>query len=78
MEKQWNTPPAMQIDSKKKYTVSMNTSKGIMKNKKGLTRSLRAIAKQSLKLRLLRRFTPRNDISIVKDNGKRKKSLPGV
>ncbi len=30
MEKQWNTPPAMQIDSKKKYTVLMNTSKGII------------------------------------------------
>jgi peptidyl-prolyl cis-trans isomerase B (cyclophilin B) len=28
MEKQWNTPPAMQIDPKKKYTVSMNTNKG--------------------------------------------------
>lgn len=28
--KQWNKPPEMQIDAKKKYTVSMNTSKGII------------------------------------------------
>ncbi|MCL6097686.1 MAG: peptidylprolyl isomerase [Bacteroidetes bacterium] len=28
--KQWNKPPEMQIDPKKKYTVSMNTSKGII------------------------------------------------
>jgi peptidyl-prolyl cis-trans isomerase B (cyclophilin B) len=28
--KQWNTPPTMQIDPKKKYSVSMNTSKGII------------------------------------------------
>lgn len=28
--KQWNKPPEMQIDTKRKYTVSMNTSKGIM------------------------------------------------
>lgn len=30
MGKQWNTPPEMQIDPKKKYSVSMNTSKGII------------------------------------------------
>jgi len=29
-QKQWNTPPAMQIDINKNYTVSMNTSKGII------------------------------------------------
>jgi peptidyl-prolyl cis-trans isomerase B (cyclophilin B) len=28
--KQWNKPPEMVIDSKKKYTISMNTSKGII------------------------------------------------
>ncbi len=28
--KQWNTPPEMQIDAAKNYTVSMNTSKGII------------------------------------------------
>lgn len=28
--KQWNTPPTMQIDPKKKYSVSMNTTKGII------------------------------------------------
>ena len=28
--KQWNKPPEMKIDAKKKYTVSMNTSKGII------------------------------------------------
>lgn len=28
--KQWNTPPTMQIDPKKKYSVSMNTNKGII------------------------------------------------
>jgi len=28
--KQWKNPPAMAIDVKKKYTVSMNTSKGII------------------------------------------------
>lgn len=30
MGKQWSTPPEMQIDPKKKYSVSMNTSKGII------------------------------------------------
>lgn len=30
MAKEWQTPPAMQIDSKKKYTVSMNTNKGLI------------------------------------------------
>ncbi len=29
-QKQWNTPPAMQIDINKNYTVSINTSKGII------------------------------------------------
>jgi peptidyl-prolyl cis-trans isomerase B (cyclophilin B) len=28
--KQWNKPPEMVIDTKKKYTISMNTSKGII------------------------------------------------
>ena len=28
--KQWNKPPELLIDTKKKYTVSMNTSKGII------------------------------------------------
>ena len=30
MAKQWSTPPAMQIDSKKKYKASMETDKGTM------------------------------------------------
>ncbi len=30
MGKQWNTPPEMQIDPKKKYTILMNTNKGII------------------------------------------------
>jgi peptidyl-prolyl cis-trans isomerase B (cyclophilin B) len=30
MGKQWNSPPEMQIDAKKKYSVAMNTSKGII------------------------------------------------
>jgi len=30
MAKQWSTPPAMQIDPKKKYTASMETDKGTM------------------------------------------------
>ena len=30
MAKQWNTPPAMQIDPKKKYTARMETDKGTM------------------------------------------------
>jgi cyclophilin family peptidyl-prolyl cis-trans isomerase len=30
MAKQWNTPPAMQIDPKKKYTACMETDKGTM------------------------------------------------
>ena len=29
-DKQWNKPPDMQIDTKKNYVVSMNTSKGII------------------------------------------------
>jgi peptidyl-prolyl cis-trans isomerase B (cyclophilin B) len=28
--KQWNKPPEMKIDPKKKYTVSINTSRGLM------------------------------------------------
>ncbi|MEN8172411.1 MAG: peptidylprolyl isomerase [Chloroflexota bacterium] len=28
MSKQWKTPPAMQIDPEKKYTIAMETSKG--------------------------------------------------
>lgn len=30
MSKQWSTPPAMQIDSKKKYKARMETSNGVM------------------------------------------------
>ena len=30
MAKQWNTPPAMQIDPKKKYKANMETDKGTM------------------------------------------------
>ena len=30
MPKQWKTPPAMQIDSKKKYKARMETDKGTM------------------------------------------------
>ena len=30
MSKQWSTPPAMQIDSKKKYKAQMETSNGVM------------------------------------------------
>ena len=30
MAKQWNTPPAMQIDPKKKYKARMETDKGTM------------------------------------------------
>ncbi len=30
MGKQWNSPPEMQLDPKKKYSVSMNTNKGII------------------------------------------------
>jgi len=30
MPKQWNTPPSMQIDSKKKYKAHMETDKGTM------------------------------------------------
>src|SRR5258706_3425236 len=30
MAKQWNTPPAMQIDPKKKYQPRMETDKGMM------------------------------------------------
>ncbi len=30
MAKQWNTPPAMEIDPKKKYTARMETDKGTM------------------------------------------------
>ena len=30
MAKQWNTPPAMQIDPKKKYQARMETDKGTM------------------------------------------------
>ena len=30
MAKQWNTPPAMEIDPKKKYTARMETDKGAM------------------------------------------------
>lgn len=30
MTKQWNTPPAMNIDPKKKYTATMSTDKGDM------------------------------------------------
>ncbi|MFZ5908559.1 MAG: peptidylprolyl isomerase [Chloroflexota bacterium] len=30
MVQQWNTPPAMEIDPKKKYTARMETEKGVM------------------------------------------------
>ena len=30
MPKQWKTPPAMEIDPKKKYTARMETEKGTM------------------------------------------------
>ncbi len=33
MAKEWNSPPAMQIDPKKSYTVTMETTKGTMEIK---------------------------------------------